>query len=101
MATTIATPSAMPVSVNSSRRLLDAQFLETMKDVRDTEGAPLELGRRTQRTVVQEQHTIPRRRIARVVRDEQDRRAQLLARRTQQRDDFLAGLARQGVRRLV
>src|SRR5262245_5579396 len=101
MATTIATPSAMPVSVRSSRRLLDAQFLETMKDVRDTEGAPSEFGRRTQRTVVKEQHTIPRRGIARVVSYEQDRSAQLVARRTQQRDHFFAGLAGQIARRFV
>src|SRR5580765_309081 len=101
MATTIATPTAMPSTVSAVRSGLDTQLFQTTKDVSDIERASGQRGIVAQRAVVQEEHAVGGRRVAWVVRDEQDRRAEALAHGGEQRQHLLAVLARQVAGRLV
>src|SRR5688572_558306 len=77
IATAIAIPRPMPAIGSARRRGLDAELLETTKDVRRIEVRAFQRGARVELAVFQEEDAVAGGRVARVVRDEEDRRPEV------------------------
>src|SRR5688572_11348926 len=95
IAITTATPRPTPSTVRPVRSRLDAQLFQTTKDVSRMQVVSLQGVARIHLAVIQEQHPLPRRRIARVVGDQEHCGAVFFGQVLEQDHDFFPSLGRQ------